>query len=116
MAKAAMAPPNKLIRALDHYLNAPCERRGGGVPFGNELEDEERNAGLCSEDCARILMIILWAVNSNVQMATFWTMTSRRDRTCHVEDRAPPKHKSRYHGKFDKERFGRSLPASKFCH
>ncbi|PQE28279.1 cytochrome P450 protein [Rutstroemia sp. NJR-2017a BBW] len=71
MAKLATKPRDKLIKALAQYLDAPRERRAGGVPFVNELEDEERNAGLCSEDCARILMIILWG---NVQMTTFWTM------------------------------------------
>ncbi|KAF7863255.1 hypothetical protein EAF04_007337 [Stromatinia cepivora] len=135
MAKAATAPRDKLIGALAHYLDAPRERRGGGVPFVNELEDEERNAGLCSENCATILMIILWGLMYSVmqreQQRTNEHLlddgpyisstgppcqTLRRDCTCHGEDRAPRKHKSRYHGEFDKERFGRSLPASKFCY
>ncbi|TGO78796.1 hypothetical protein BPOR_2044g00010 [Botrytis porri] len=70
----ATKPRDKPIKALAQYLDAPRERRAGGALFVNELEDEERNAGLCFDDCARILMIILWGVNSNVQMTTFWTM------------------------------------------
>lgn len=42
------------------YLESPRELRVGGVPFVNELEDEERQAGLSADDSARILMIILW--------------------------------------------------------
>ena len=60
MAKAATKPRDKLVKVLTRYLDSPREKRSGGVPFVNELEDEERNAGLSSEDCARILMIILW--------------------------------------------------------
>ncbi|KAI1320986.1 cytochrome P450 [Xylariaceae sp. FL0255] len=49
--------------------------RTGSLPFVGELEDEMRHAGLQSSDCARVLMIILHGVNSNVQMTTFWLMT-----------------------------------------
>lgn len=60
MAKAATLPRDRLIRTLTRYLEAPREKRSGGVPFVNELEDEERCAGLSKQDSARILMIILW--------------------------------------------------------
>ena len=60
MAKAATLPRDRLIKTLTRYLDSPREKRSGGVPFVEELEDEERNAGLSSEDSARILMIILW--------------------------------------------------------
>lgn len=60
IAKAATVPRDRLIQTLTHYLDSPREKRSGGVPFVNELEDEERHAGLSNEDSARILMIILW--------------------------------------------------------
>lgn len=60
MAGAATKPRDKLIQSLTRYLESPREKRSGGVPFVNELEDEERHAGLSNEDSARILMIILW--------------------------------------------------------
>ena len=60
MAKAAINPRNRLIRTLTRYLETPLEKRSGGVPFVKELLDEERQAGLSSEDSARILVIILW--------------------------------------------------------
>ena len=60
IARAATKPRDQLVKALTRYLDAPREKRSGGVPFVNELEDEERHAGLSSEDSARILMIILW--------------------------------------------------------
>ena len=60
MNKAATEPRDRLIETLTRYLNSPREKRAGGVPFINELEDEERHAGLGNEDSARILMIILW--------------------------------------------------------
>lgn len=59
-AKAAIQPRDKLITALTRYLDSPRDQRSGGVPFVNELEDEEKNAGLSHEDSARILVIILW--------------------------------------------------------
>jgi hypothetical protein len=62
MAKAATEPRDRLIQTLTRYLDTPREKRPGGVPFVNELEDEERHAGLSSEDSARILMIILWGL------------------------------------------------------
>ena len=60
MAKSATVPSDRLIEVFKHYLESPRETRAGGVPFINELEDEERQAGLSAEDSARILMIILW--------------------------------------------------------
>lgn len=60
MAKAAIEPRDRLIKTLTRYLDTPREKRSGGVPFVQELEDEERNAGLSNEDSARILLIILW--------------------------------------------------------
>ena len=60
MAKAATRPRDQLIKILTRYLDTPREKRSGGVPFVNELEDEERHAGLSSEDSARIMFIILW--------------------------------------------------------
>ncbi|KAL8705274.1 MAG: hypothetical protein Q9201_001605 [Fulgogasparrea decipioides] len=74
MAKRAIVPRDRLIKVFKRYLESPREIRAGGVPFVNELEDEERQAGLSAEDSARILMIILWGINSNVQMTTFWMM------------------------------------------
>ena len=60
MAKRATVPRDRLIEVLKRYLESPPATRAGGVPFVNELEDEERQAGLSAEDLARILMIILW--------------------------------------------------------
>lgn len=60
MAKAATRPRDRLIKVLTRYLDTSREKRSGGVPFVNELEDEERHAGLSSEDSARIMFIILW--------------------------------------------------------
>ncbi|KAI1821858.1 cytochrome P450 [Xylaria intraflava] len=74
MAKAATEPREKLVKALMSYLDAPREKRTGGVAYVNEVEAEMRQAGLGTEACARILMIILWGINSNVQMTTFWMM------------------------------------------
>ncbi|KAI1074866.1 cytochrome P450 [Whalleya microplaca] len=74
LCKAATVPREKLVKSWTAYLDAPRERRAGGVAFVNELEDEMRHAGLGSEDCARVLMIILWGINSNVQMTAFWMM------------------------------------------
>ncbi len=60
LARAAINPRDRLIKTLTRYLDSPREKRSGGVLFVNELEDEERHAGLGNEDAARILMIILW--------------------------------------------------------
>ena len=60
LAKAATKPRDRLIEVFKRYLESPRELRSGGVPFVNELEDEEKHAGLSAEDSARILMIILW--------------------------------------------------------
>lgn len=60
LAQAAIAPRNRLIKTLTRYLDSPREKRSGGVPFVNELEDEEGQAGLSHDDSARILLIILW--------------------------------------------------------
>lgn len=60
MAKAAIQPRDKLIKTLNQYINSPRETWSEGVPFIRELVDEERYAGLSTEDSARILMIILW--------------------------------------------------------
>ncbi|RYP77924.1 hypothetical protein DL769_003297 [Monosporascus sp. CRB-8-3] len=76
LCKAATVPREKLVKAWTAYLDAPREKRAGGVAFVNELEDEMRHAGLGSEDCARVLMIILWGINSNVQMTAFWMMVN----------------------------------------
>ena len=59
MARAATKPRDRLIEIFKRYLESPRELRSGGVPFVNELEAEEKHAGLSSEDSARILMIIL---------------------------------------------------------
>lgn len=60
MCKAATLPREKLVKAWTTYLDASREKRTGGVAFVNELEDEMRHAGLGSEDCTRVLTIILW--------------------------------------------------------
>ena len=60
MANRATVPSDRLIEVFKRYLESPPATRAGGVPFVNELEDEERQAGLSAEDSARILMIILW--------------------------------------------------------
>ncbi|KAI0386946.1 cytochrome P450 [Hypomontagnella monticulosa] len=77
MAKAATVPRERLVKALIAYIDAPRENRSGAVAYVNEVEDEMRQAGLGNEACARILMIILWGINSNVQMTAFWIM-------CHI--------------------------------
>ncbi|KAI0513197.1 cytochrome P450 [Xylaria bambusicola] len=74
MAKAAYEPRERLIKTLVAYLDAPKEKRTGCVAYVNEVADEMRHAGLGTEACARVLMIILWGVNSNVQMTSFWSM------------------------------------------
>ena len=66
MAKRATVPRDRLIEVFKHYLESPQEKRAGGVPFVNELEDEDRHAGLSTEDSARILMIILWGCVDSV--------------------------------------------------
>ncbi|KAL8783453.1 MAG: hypothetical protein Q9195_009382 [Heterodermia aff. obscurata] len=75
MAQAALKPRDELIRTFTRYRELPPERRLGGVPFVNELFDEERNAGLSVEDSARILLIILWGINVNAHKVAFWMMT-----------------------------------------
>ncbi|CAH0038131.1 unnamed protein product [Clonostachys solani] len=99
MAKAATRPREQLVDAIMKFLDTPKEKRTGGVPYVSEVEDEMRHAGLDTEACARVLMIILWGIvsselplylesqwlqseadhsiariNSNVQMTTFWMM------------------------------------------
>ncbi|KAL9594940.1 MAG: hypothetical protein Q9219_006746 [cf. Caloplaca sp. 3 TL-2023] len=74
MAQAAIKPRDKLIAALTTYLKAPPEKRSGGVPFVNELLEEELNAGLSIEDSARILLIIQWGLNANAPIITFWLL------------------------------------------
>ncbi|KAI0968462.1 cytochrome P450 [Xylaria arbuscula] len=74
MARAATEPREKLVRMLMAYFDTPKEKRTGGVAYVNEVEDEMRQAGLGTEACARVVMIILWGFNSNVQMTAFWMM------------------------------------------
>ncbi|KAK8135164.1 cytochrome P450 [Apiospora sp. TS-2023a] len=74
MAKAVTVPREKVVKGITDYLDTPREKRGGGVAFVNELEEEMRHAGLDTDTCARVLFIILWGTNSNVQMTTFWCM------------------------------------------
>ncbi|KAG6356249.1 hypothetical protein INS49_015636 [Diaporthe citri] len=74
MAKPATVPREKLVKVIMGYLDGPPERKSENVAYVSELEQEMRHAGLDSETCARILMMILWGLNSNVQMTTFWVM------------------------------------------
>ncbi|KAI0539579.1 cytochrome P450 [Xylaria digitata] len=55
-------------------LDSPREKRIGGVAYVNEVEGDMRQAGLGTEACARVLMIIFWGINSNMQMTSFWMM------------------------------------------
>ncbi|KAI9675453.1 MAG: hypothetical protein M1822_008931 [Bathelium mastoideum] len=70
----ASRPREQLVKVFTRYLDAPREKRRGGVVFTDELEDECVNAGLSHEDISRVLFIIMWGINSNVQMTTFWMM------------------------------------------
>ena len=74
MAKAATQPRDKLIETLKRYLDSLREKRSGGVPFVNELEDEEGQAGLSHEDSARILLIILWGYGNRFLILVVWQM------------------------------------------
>lgn len=58
--KKASVPRDKLIGILHQYLDAPREKRTGGVPFVEELQDECISGGLSHNDIARVLFIILW--------------------------------------------------------
>ena len=60
LTKPATRPRDRLIEAFKRYLEAPLEQRPGGVPYIDELHQECRQAGLTSEDSARIMFIILW--------------------------------------------------------
>lgn len=57
LAQAAMRPRGGLIKTFNHYLDSPRDRRSGGVPSVNEVEDEERQARLNDDDSARILLV-----------------------------------------------------------
>lgn len=60
LAKAAIRPRNKLIKALLKYLETPKEERKCEVEFVRELEDEQRHAGLSNLDSARVFFLIFW--------------------------------------------------------
>ncbi len=60
-ARAATEPREKMVRAITQYLDTPRhERKDGRIAFMDECEDEMRQAGLNSEDGARVLFIIIW--------------------------------------------------------
>lgn len=60
LSQAAIVPRETIIKALTQYLDLPLSERQGAVPFVNELEEEQRHAGLSNSDAARIFMIIYW--------------------------------------------------------
>ncbi|KAK8093350.1 cytochrome P450 [Apiospora hydei] len=74
MAKSVTVPRERVVKGITAYLDTPRKKRRGGVAYVNELEDEMRQAGLDTDTCARVLFIILWGTNSNVQLTTFWCM------------------------------------------
>ncbi|KAI9166384.1 Cytochrome P450 monooxygenase nodJ [Paramyrothecium foliicola] len=76
LCKAATKPRERLINAFLAYIDAPRELRAGEkVEFMDQIIDEMRHAGISTEDCARLLMILMWGVNANAQMTNFWIMT-----------------------------------------
>ena len=60
LSKAASIPRDKIIFAIKDFLDLPREQRADAVPFVDDLDDEQRHAGLDNEDAARVFMIIYW--------------------------------------------------------
>ena len=61
LAKPAVEPRDRLIRAFTRYLETPRRKRGRTGYFVEEEEDEERHAGLSTKDSAKLMMVIFWA-------------------------------------------------------
>lgn len=70
LAKAATQPRDLLIQSMTQLLESSLDD-DDAVPFMRELEAETRNAGLSTQDCAGIFMIILWGC---VRSPRCWSM------------------------------------------
>lgn len=68
-------PRDRMIKVVTDFMNIPFSERRGGTPFVRELETEMRHAGLAQEDCAKVLVIILSSINSNLYLSTFWLLS-----------------------------------------
>ncbi|KAF2837773.1 cytochrome P450 monooxygenase [Patellaria atrata CBS 101060] len=76
LAKAAIEPRDKLIKALKQYFDTPVDERPtrSTVPLINEVEAEKKQGGLSTEDIARTLLMVLWGINANAPMLAFWML------------------------------------------
>ncbi|KAB8229431.1 cytochrome P450 [Aspergillus alliaceus] len=72
LAKSATCPRDRLIDVMLQYYSIPAEQRPGCVPFVNEVYDEYKHAGLPDKDIAGIVVTILWGLNSNVHLLSYW--------------------------------------------
>ncbi|KAJ5738154.1 cytochrome P450 [Penicillium malachiteum] len=72
LAGQATGPRGQMIDVLTQYFSAPAHLRSGCVPFINEVYAEYKQAGLSDRDIGGIIFTILWGLNLNVIIITFW--------------------------------------------
>ncbi|KAL8935171.1 MAG: hypothetical protein Q9216_005557 [Gyalolechia sp. 2 TL-2023] len=65
---------NKMIEALTTYFERPLDTRSNASSFVLSLEKEMRMQGIGSGDIASMMMLTIWALNSNTYKLCFWTM------------------------------------------
>ncbi|KAL8827931.1 MAG: hypothetical protein Q9170_006813 [Blastenia crenularia] len=74
LAREMAAGRDRVIKALTKYFERPVETRTYTSAFVLSLEKEMRSQGISNEDIAAMLMLTVWAINSNTYKLCFWMM------------------------------------------
>ncbi|EED13974.1 cytochrome P450, putative [Talaromyces stipitatus ATCC 10500] len=72
LSRRATCLRDYLIDILTQYYTLPVEQRAGSVAFVNEVYDDYKHAGLSDRDIAGIVFTILWGLNTNVTVVSYW--------------------------------------------
>ncbi|KAL8763458.1 MAG: hypothetical protein Q9184_000766 [Pyrenodesmia sp. 2 TL-2023] len=74
LSREMTAARNKMIKALTTYFERPLETRSNASSFVLSLEKEMRKYDIGNGDIAAMLMLTIWALNSNTYKLCFWMM------------------------------------------
>ncbi|KAL8921812.1 MAG: hypothetical protein Q9208_005569 [Pyrenodesmia sp. 3 TL-2023] len=74
LSREMTAARNKMIKALTTYFERPLETRSNASSFVLSLEREMRKYDIGNGDIAAMLMLTIWALNSNTYKLCFWMM------------------------------------------
>ncbi|KAJ8122586.1 hypothetical protein ONZ43_g1254 [Nemania bipapillata] len=62
-------------RAFKKYFEVPQSQRTGDAWFTKTMENELRAIGVGTEDIAKLLVTLHWAINTNTRKTAFWMLT-----------------------------------------